>query len=165
MSLHVQCSTDEAILLVAVNCPDGLLRFPNDGSPWPGLSLQVQPLLGINEQLIRRSQDELGSALTAKLNIWQEYSDVIREANEDRATLYVAMIRPEAHEIENKPWKEWRTLPDLIRTLPKDRTRLAYLKAWQVLTGALEESTKALDVDEVARYLRSINEPKTPSKN
>lgn len=164
MALHVQCSTDEAVLLVAVNCPDGLLRFPNDASPWPGLSLKVQPLLGINEQLIRRSQAELGPDLTAKLNIWQDYSDMIREGNEDRATLYVAIVRPDSQELENKPWKDWRTLPDLIRSLPKDRTRLAYLKAWQVLTGALEESTKALDVDEVARYLKSIEEPKPPSK-
>ena len=165
MSLHIHCSTEEAILLVAVACPDGLLRFPNDASQWPGLSLNVQPLLGINEQLIRRAQEEIGAALTAKLNIWQEYSDVMRVDNHDRATLYVAIVRPEAQDLEGKTWNNWRTLPDLIRSLPKDRTRLAYLKAWQVLTGALEESTKALDVDEVARYLKSIEEPKTPPKH
>lgn len=162
MSLHVQCNTDQAIFLLAVQCPDGLLRFPNDETQWPGLHLSVQPLLGINEQLVTRAQQELSPELAAKISIWQNYSDLIRGSNEEQITFYVGILRPEAETLNAlpKPWQEWRTLPDLIRSLPKDRTRLTYLKAWQVLTGALEETTKALDVDEVARYLKSIETPK-----
>lgn len=159
MSLHVHCSTDEAIFLVAVSCPDGLLRFPNDDTAWPGLGFHVEPLVGINEQLFKRAAAELGNGLAPKIAIWQEYSDVIKVNGEDHTTLYVGILRPSSQELETTPWQTWRTLPDMIRSLPKDRTRLAYLKAWQVLTGALEESTKALDVDEVARFLKSIENP------
>lgn len=160
MALHVHCSTDQAVLLAAVACPDGLLRFPNDEIPWPGLGVNVKPLVGINEQLLDRAKEVFGPALASQLSIWQDYSDMIRVKDEDLATLYVAILRPSPDQLESLPWQTWRTLPDLIRSLPKDRTRLAYLKAWQVLTGALEETTKALDVDEVARYLKSIEAEK-----
>lgn len=163
MSLHVQCNTDQAILLLAIQCPDGLLRFPNDEAPLPGLRLKVQPQLGINEQLIARAQQDLTPALASQISIWQNYSDVVTTSSQESVTFYVGILRPTSETLDTfkSDWKEWRTLPDLIRSLPKDRTRLTYLKAWQVLTGALEETTKALDVDEVARYLKSIETPKS----
>lgn len=155
MSLHIQCETADATLLLAVDCEDRLLRFPVDKSPWPGLNLKVDTLLGINSQLKDRAALELGPWAGAKCEIWQEYSAVLRR-DSLLTTLYVAIVRPSKEELASTPWSTWETLPALIRTLPKDRNRLAYLKAWQILSGALEETTKALDVNEVAKYLKSL---------
>ena len=74
--------------------------------------------------------------------------------------MYVARLTLEPESLSKISWQEWSTLPVLIRNMPKDRNRLAYLKAWQVLTGALEESTKALDVHEVVKHLKSLEADK-----
>lgn len=162
MATHIQCETGEAVLLVAVRCSDNILRFPNDESKWPGLSFQVNQLLPINPQLIERAQSELGPKAQG-ISIWQEYSAQMLEGVSPIATLYVAMYEPTPEDLADLPTSSWATLPALIRTLAKDRNRLAYLKAWQILSGGLEESTKALDVNEVARYLKSIESSENKS--
>ena len=156
MPLHIQCETPEATLLLAVKSPDGVLRFPNDETQWPGLSLKVNILLNINSQLMERSRQEFNDP-TLRIDIWQDYSAQIFDSTGAAVTtLYVAKYSP-SDEVQAKlPFQKWETLPALIRSLPKDRNRLAYLKAWQVLSGGLEENTKALDVDEVSRYLKSL---------
>lgn len=155
MALHVQCETPRAVFVLAVTCSDGILRFPEDGSPWPGLGIKVNTLLGINAQLKARAVQALGD-WGHRCDIWQEYSALLNRDGIEPTTLYVGRISPNEEELKTLPWQTWQTLPALIRTLPKDRNRLSYLKAWQVLSGALEENTKALDVDEVARYLKSL---------
>jgi len=155
LALHIQCSTPRAVLLIAVEGPRGLFRFPNDRGDWPGLGLQVDMLNSINEQLQRRAQEFFGP-WGSRCHIWQEYSALLDRDGSAPATLYVAKITPKDNELDERTWAQWLTLPELVQTLPKDRNRLSYLKAWQILSGALEENTKALDVDEVARYLRSL---------
>ncbi|MCX6123954.1 MAG: hypothetical protein NTV34_04285, partial [Proteobacteria bacterium] len=89
MTLHIQCATPFATLLLAVDAPDGILRFPNDPSPWPGLGLKVDPLLGINNQLKDRAIKDLG-ACGNRIEIWQGYSSPMGGATEEpQTTLYV----------------------------------------------------------------------------
>lgn len=157
MALHIHCNTEKATLLLAVECEDKVLRFPNDRVAWPGLTLKVDPLLGINSQLMERSKAEPGLAHLPPIEIWQEYSAVLNGSSPaEPSTLYVAIVRPSPMSLQTMPWATWETLPAIIRTLDKDRNRLAYLKAWQILSGALTETTKALDIDEVARHIKSL---------
>lgn len=155
MALHIHCDTPHATLLIAVQCADQLLRFPNDGSFWPGIGFKVDPVLGINEQLMSAASIHLG-VIGKDLSIWQEYSAVLEHVGVMSSTLYVSKVVPKDFSVLPSAWDSWQTLPVLIRTLPKDRNRLAFLRAWQVLSGGLEESTKALDVEEVARHLKSL---------
>lgn len=158
MPLHIHCDTATATLLLAVECEDKLLRFPNDQNGWPGLTVKVDPMLGINGQLLERVKAEPGLMHTPPVSIWQEYSARLEPSpGRDISTLYVAVVRPGSMALQSMPWTQWQTLPEIIRSLPKDRNRLAYLKAWQVLSGALTETTKALDIDEVSRYIKSLD--------
>ncbi len=154
MALLINCDTPHATLLLAVECEDGLLRFPNDASFWPGLGFKVDMMLPINEQLQSAAKKYIEDQWP-KVSIWQEYSSLLQHDGVMDSTLYVAKIRPD-YSLLPSAWQSWQTLPALIRTLPKDRNRLAFLKAWQVLSGGLEESTKALDVAEVAKHLKSL---------
>ncbi len=159
MSLHVQCETPTATLLVAVADPQGILRFPNDPLLWPGLTLTVNVMLGINSQLKDRATKDLGEAGN-HIEIWQEYSSpLLGSSGVAESTLYVSRLADDKSQNSLIETKLWPTLPELIRTLPKDRNRLAYLKAWQVLSGGLQESTKALDVEEVVKHLKSLHQP------
>ena len=109
----------------------------------------------INDLLVARAHQAV-PAEKATLHVWQEYrGDIILEGKRD-GSMYVARLTADPSSIESMPWRTWETLPSLIRSMPKDRNRLAYLKAWQVLTGALDESTKALDVNEVIKHLKSL---------
>ncbi|MCX6118803.1 MAG: hypothetical protein NT027_14780 [Proteobacteria bacterium] len=161
MALHLYCNTPYATVLIAVPVNEAPLKFPNDASFWPGIGFKVDPLLSINDQILLAIHKVLPSS-GLKVHIWQEYSDLLQREGVMDSTLYVARIdEPGSQQLDQpKPsfgeTQTWSTLPDLIRTLPKDRNRLAYLKAWQVLSGALEENTKALDVAEVVKHLKSL---------
>ena len=155
MTVHIHCPTDMAVLVLAVSCPDGLLRFPNDDSPLPGLLIKSKPMALIND-LLAECAHQVVPAAGSTLHIWQDYRGGLKLADNTDATMYVARLTVGADAIKDLPWPTWATLPNLIRSMPKDRNRLAYLKAWQVLTGALDESTKALDVNEVVKHLKSL---------
>jgi hypothetical protein len=154
MALLISCDTPHATLLLAVVCEDGLLRFPNDASFWPGIGFKVDQMLPINGQLQTVSKKYIQDQWS-NVSIWQEYSALLQHDGVIDSTLYVAKIDPD-YTLLPSGWASWQTLPALIRTLPKDRNRLAFLKAWQILSGGLEESTKALDVAEVAKHLKSL---------
>jgi hypothetical protein len=155
VGLNITCDTKIATLLLAVEADDGHLKFPIDSHYWPGLSFAANPVIGINIQLINRACDILGS-LGQKIDIWQSVAlPLLGNNRELESTLFVARLNTTTESRAILPFNSWPTLPDLIKNLPKDKNRLAYLKAWQVLSGGLEETTKILDRDEVIKHIRS----------
>jgi hypothetical protein len=48
-------------------------------------------------------------------------------------------------------------MPEILRAMPADRNRVTYMKALQVFSGALEEQTKALDLEEVRKHINGLS--------
>lgn len=149
---RLYCQTDRAILLVGVPDDNGVLKFPESAGSEaaPGLHLEPRPLLSIDQQLMAEATRVFGKDVALHLSLVQEFEDPLTLPDGKTATLYLGTLTPAA-EIAVLP--AWRSLPDLMRGMSKDRGRLPYLRAWQVLTGGLTLNTKALDLDEVKKHL------------
>ena len=147
----LNCRTESAIFLVAVPDEDGVLRFPSDFShPFlHGLHHLLKPLLPVEPQLIDVACQGLGPNYGPYIQIYGDFSDQISLSGDTQTTLFVGRL---AHPEFRAP-KTWLSLPDILRSMGKDRRRVAYMRALQVLTGALSLETKAVDVEEVARHL------------
>jgi hypothetical protein len=152
MATLIHCPTDIAVLLVAVKREDGLLVLPTDGGDVPGIICQVNPSLPINPQLLDAAAHRTGLP-KIEIAIWQEFQCEIQMPNGALATVYAARTikTPNVVPTDAKP------LPELMRSMPPNRNRVAYMKAMQVFSGALEEQTKALDLDEVRRHINSLS--------
>jgi hypothetical protein len=148
----IHCPTNVAVLLVAVKRNDGLILVPSDPGDIPGIIIAVDTCLPINPQLLAAAEKRTGLGMS-DLSIWQEFQTEVTLPSGDLATVYAAqtlrsptVIPPDA-----------RTLPELMRSMPANRNRVAYMKVLQVFSGALDEQTKALDLDEVKRHIQSLN--------
>jgi hypothetical protein len=152
MATLIHCPTDIAVLLIAVKREDGLLVIPSDAGEVPGIICQVNTSLPINPQLLDAASKRTGLP-KMEVVIWQEFQCEIQMPNGEPATVYAARTikTPDVIPADAKP------LPDLMRAMPANRNRVAYMKAMQVFSGALEEQTKALDLDEVRRHINSLS--------
>jgi hypothetical protein len=148
--MHIYCKTPKAIVLVGCESEEGPMRFPTEGGELPGLHIDVDSSQPINEQLIKRVVAYLAlPRLSGHVEINQDFSDVLDNQGVP-TTLFLATIH--ARHASGK--LEWPTMPTLLRGMPSDRRRLPYLKAWQVLTGALSANTKAIDLEEALKHLK-----------
>ncbi len=154
MSLIVKCPTDYAVLLCAVPDERGVLRFPsNDSTELPGLNFAVEAGLPINDQLIQVAEKTLNARLHGKLDVSQDFADPVVRVDGQPATLYVATVAEGAKRSDSS----WPSLPEILRALPKNKGRVPYLRAWQILTGGLKLDTKAVDMADVERHFRDDN--------
>lgn len=144
MALHVYCPTARAVFLLGI--PIGkLLYFPNHHRLLPGLHLEVDRGQPINVQLIAAVEKELGERVNgSEIHIFQEFCETFEiEGGAEPFTLYTGYSLTS----RKIPLLNWKPLPYLLRNMEKNRLRLAYLKAWQVQTGALSLTTKAVEMD------------------
>lgn len=49
--------------------------------------------------------------------------------------------------------REWLSFPDILRSLPKTRLRIPYLRMFQILMGQHEERTEAVDTEQLKKIL------------
>lgn len=153
---HLYCRTEQAILLlVARTGPTGLMLLPDGRSQPPGRLFTPKPLLPIQEQLLAMAKDILSNQVGDHFTVEQNYSDRVilrRDLPEDHpqasATLYLISCELASHSAS----EAWPSFPEVLRTLPRNRDRLPYLRAFQVLAGGLQLNTKAIDARELARY-------------
>ena len=147
----LRCQTNQALLLVALADAEGVLRFPSDFSheTFYGLHVSIKPLLPVAAQILEAASHALGFDVSRTLDLCQEFADEIPLSHEMKATVFVGLV---THP-EFKAPAQWLCLPDILRSMPRDRRRLPYLRALQILTGALSLNTKAVDLDEVAKHL------------
>lgn len=155
--LHIYCNTPVAVFLCGLRDTTGVLRFPPVEGDVPGLSFETRPRTPINEQLIDQLKETLAretgaSAENLELDINQEYSDTVDLPDGRQGTLYVAI----GSGVEGP--ESWPRLPDLLRAMPADRSRVPYLRAWQVLTGGLKLNTKALETEDIEKLAGSLFE-------
>jgi hypothetical protein len=151
MTKILQCKTDVATLLLAVADASGVLRFPADGrfEPFYGLHVAVKPLLPIGPQLVEAASLALGIQSTIAMDLCQDFADELHLPDGQLSTVYTGRLDSS---VVTAP-TSWLSLPEILKNMPKDRRRLPYLRAWQVLTGALTLDTKALDVEEIGKHL------------
>lgn len=142
--MHLYCPTDTAILLLATKDEGGVMRFPP-------IEIAARPLVSIDEQIVQAASAALGLDLTLKIRIEQQYADEMTRADGTVTTVYLATV---SDGVAPPAKKEWPTLPDLLRSLPKDRSRLPFMRAWQILTGGLTLNTKAVDMNEAKEHLK-----------
>ena len=144
MALQTRCSTSKAVFLFGI--PIGkLLHFPNHHRFMPGIHLDVDPAQPINLQLIAALEKELGEPVNgSEVHIFQDFCEVLRSSDETDA---ISLFTGFSHVSRQIPLLHWKPLPYLLKNMEKNRMRLAYLKAWQVQTGALSLTTKAVEMD------------------
>lgn len=148
--LHVHCKTSVAILLAAIPDERDLMHFPQSATSFaglPGLTFDVSPGMPINIQLMEQLWAHLGEKIKG-VDIIQAFVDEVRLPDGRAATVYLATVNGRRTLTSGAP-----TMPEILRQMPKDRNRLAYLKAWQVLTGSLTLNTKAVELEEIKKYL------------
>jgi hypothetical protein len=155
MALLPQCQTTHATIIVGYKCPDGVIRCPTDAGIWPGINLSVNPLLPINSQLIDTAQAFVLNKFKVT-DVVQECLGLLEPKLEiigSESSLYVGYLQPAVDENLSEFWPSWRTFPDILRSLANNRSRLPYLKAWQIFAGGLSESTKAIELDDLKKAL------------
>ena len=152
MTTLIHCPTDVAVLLLAVKREDGLIMVPTSSNVIPGIVRRVNPALPINPQLLDMAFESTGIP-RIEISIWQEFQDTIRLEDGEPATVYAArsLIIPH-HAVDGV-----KSMPEILRAMPADRNRVAYMKALQVFSGALEEQTKALDLEEVRKHINGLS--------
>jgi len=146
------CKTDVAILFVGIPDAHDVLRFPSNApeAGFPGLHVTLQPALGVGEQLTQALSGFLGVDVGRHLEVNATFADELKPATGPAATLYVAVLRMSGVVAE----PAWPSLPDVLRSLPRDKGRVPYLRSWQVLTGGYQLNTKAASLEEALKHLR-----------
>ncbi len=143
--MHIYCKTEYAVLLVGIPDQKNVLRFPNNGKQWPGIVFKPVALTPINEQLVAAVQDFMGLEQAPKLEVNQEYSDI----TEDKCTIFLATANQDGLAVNDT----WQSMPELLRGMDRNRKRLPFLRAWQVLTGSLELNTNAVENADLEKLL------------
>ena len=148
--MHIYSKTKRALLLLGVPSERGVLSFPSTvppkEGPHPGLLLDCDLQLPINPQLIDAAELYLQEeGLGIKMHIWQDYSDHLLLASGEKVTVYIARLDRTIEDASSQG--VMRTMPEWIRGLPKDRSRLLYVRALQVLSGGLTQETKVVELD------------------
>ena len=144
--LQLRCPTDNAVLVLGVADSRGILLFPTTSEEVPGLVFTPESLQPMNLQIIAKANLHLGTDLSGReIDICQDYSDRVVLGDGIEACLYLAIIRNHPDLISS----DWLNFPDQLRKMPKGRNRLAYLRAWQVMTGSLALNTKVIETDDL----------------
>ena len=145
----IYCKCDHAILLAAVPDSRGVLRFPsNTQSLQPGLHVAVRALIPIYDQLTQAVSALIGQDVARQLHIWDDFADELTLLGGNAAIMYVASLNGVTPEMA----ETWPVMPAILRALPKNRGRLPYLRAWQVLQGGLQLNTKAIEAADLAKH-------------
>jgi hypothetical protein len=153
--MHVNCRTPVAILLLAVRDERGVLLVPSPSRATPGIVFNVKGGAPINDQLRDVAAAYIG--VQAKLDIDQTYADEFMLADGRQATLYVATggnVGP----LSSVGGAGWVSIPELLRAMPRDRARLPYMRAWQVLSGGLTINVKAVAGDDADKLLKEYDD-------
>lgn len=137
-----------AVLLIGFPDERGVLRFPE-------IRFVPKALTPIAEQLLREASASAQTDLARRVTLVDQFCDETTLPDGTTATVYLMTL--DAHQPQGAaaPYVDqaWRSFPDILRAMPRDRGRLPYLRAWQVITGGLTLNTKAVDLEEVKRHL------------
>ena len=157
----INITTPNITLLLACDGPKGLFHFPNDEDPFPGINMSISHGLTWHDTMRDVGSEFLGKPeLNSKILPIMVMEPEIEKGN-DGSTLVLARI----HKEEFLAPDLWPTLPALLHGMPKNKTRVPYLKAFQVLAGGLSQETQAVEMDEAFRQAILKNLDKSDSQD
>ncbi len=133
-------------VLIPVQDEKGVMRFPTNKGPYPGLHHLIDNSLPLSSQAVLLAQTEL-NALDLKFVALAPIDPVLKIEGSPSSVLY--LLKPEGK--QPKVDSTWPTIADILRSLPQGQTRLAYMKALQYLAGAAEADVSVLEVDDEVR--------------
>ena len=141
------------MLLLAVRDEKGVMLVPSPGKVTPGIVFNVKGGTPIHDQLMAVAEPYVGAH--AKLDVNQSFADEFTLPDNRMATLYVATSGGTGPISEAT---SWTSIPGLLRAMPSDRSRLPFMRAWQVLSGGLSVNVKAIAGDDADKLLREYEE-------
>jgi hypothetical protein len=161
------CPTTHATLLLACRQrgqdadTHGPWLFPVDTAEvFPGLGLQVTPLTPIASQVVERALTFLRAAglhvQPRELRLESRLHEGLGTRREENPSRYVSTLYLVRYEHEGTLPSEsnaWRTLPEILRNLPQSWTQIPYLRLMQILSGAAEEDTLAVETDNLDKWV------------
>ena len=158
------CPTQSAIILLGVQLDSGPLRFPYKDAARPGVLFQPDSNVDMTSQILWEAHRFFASLqASAKVTVVTDFSDPITLEDEQIGTLYLAtaMLAGKTDEdILSSLRKRSEVLPVLLRNMPKNRNRVPYLRAWQVMSGGLAERTEAISVADLKNLIAESTDVK-----
>ena len=143
----------KAIILCAVRDPKQVIRFPGDGNPLGGLELMLDHSLLSHQQIVDRIVQET-SVSREKVALIEAVEPVISYGAE-KAKIVLALVHPS----DLIAPESWDPLPQIIVKLPKDKTRVPYIKVMQILAGGYDSSALAVELSqELLTQLKAFTE-------
>ncbi len=130
--------TDTGILLISAPGDDGVIRILNQGQL--GITLGFEPKIPVMTKALELLLPTLGKEFVTHIKVEHDFYEEL-QMGEKRVSLYLLAAPSQ----KASSLGEWVTLPALIAALPKDRTRVVMLKAWQFLLGVHKEELAALE--------------------
>ena len=138
--MALEIKTQQVVVLCATKDANDQFKVLKDHEVFGGILLKLEhSLIGhqqIQQELVKRTKANhnqviLVEALTPTISI-----------NKEPATVVLSIIPPFAKVDTN----QWTTLPEIIRNLPQDKTRVPYVKVLQILAGGLESDLSAVEM-------------------
>jgi hypothetical protein len=141
------CDTPQAILILAL-ADGGLYRFPFALGKLPGVHLKVQPGQVLAPQLLAAlDQYCQNGPRDYAIEIFPDFAVTLALA--PQCTLFLGRSTNALLSDFLSQRADCRTMPELLRQMPADKNRVAYLLAWQTLLGVGKEELHALSAEEL----------------
>lgn len=154
------------VLLIAAPDTNGTLRFPtnhplqsqdNISDYLPGF-VKIVPYISLEISMIHDVLLQLFGEVNKNDFVFEHhFSARLPTTDLESIATFLKIVRIKTRVGQGS----WSSLPELIRSLPKERIRIPYLRAFQILMGVHLERTEALTVDE----LRQLVEGNTTKSN
>lgn len=141
------------VLLFGRKDEQGTYYFSDDPSAWPGVSVRLDPRLPVFSQLTEIVIRTLEPDLLPTEITWHPTPRLLIETAPDQREelpLYVGESNRSFSTAGKRPQGISRcALPDLLKRMPANKHRIAYVKAWQLLLGADKEELKAVEAKDL----------------
>ncbi|MFW7377956.1 MAG: hypothetical protein ACOH5I_04020 [Oligoflexus sp.] len=132
-------------LFVACRDQRDIIRVANDIKPWPGIHVKVDSSRPLMPQVRQAWAEFMGKPeFAGKLQALGTIEPLLKLTDHETSCLFVLAMQAS----DFRAPESWPTLPELLRSLPAGRNRVAYNKAFQILAGALSDEFHAIEVDE-----------------
>jgi hypothetical protein len=139
--MHIYSPTDKVIVLVGFLNEKKILVFPSQSVVLPGLHFVSKARTPIYDQILETIERHcMLSDMRQHFELDPLFAETLNKDGED-ATLYLGLIK----NFEQDLPRYLQPLPILLRGMNKDRLRLPYIKALQVLTGSREQDIRVVE--------------------
>ncbi|MGE0175187.1 MAG: hypothetical protein AB7T49_20540 [Oligoflexales bacterium] len=135
------------IILLANHTASGIVRFANDENEIPGIVTALNAGASKDVIALEAARFLEDDGLAVDIEVVGEFTPLLTLPNGDPGVLVLTVLKRKT--IKNN--HEWVTLPELIRAMPRDRNRIAYMKTIQYFAGCDKENIEAVELDENAR--------------